>query len=244
MSHAAIGAQGVTKVFRATAPPVWALDGVSFDVGDSEFVVVVGRSGCGKTTLLKILAGLTPLSRGRVLIGGKEVRGPVGNIGMVFQTPVLLPWRSVLDNVLLPIEVMGRRTAEHERKARELIELTGLQGFEERPPRALSGGMQQRVSICRALIYDPPILLMDEPFGALDAMTREEMNGELLRIWQQRRKTVVLVTHSISEAVFLADRVIVMTPRPGRIRKVFEIALPRPRTMKVKTDPAFVRYEQ
>ncbi len=173
----------------------------------------------------------------------RPVTEPPESIGMVFQSPLLLPWRSVLENVLLPVQILRLPREPALRTARELLVLAGLEGFEEAYPRALSGGMQQRVAICRALVFDPPVLIMDEPFGALDAMTREEMGAELLRIWQDRRKTVLFVTHSISEAVFLSDRVVVMTPRPGRISEVIRIDLPRPRDLRVRALPRFGEYE-
>ena len=215
-----IALRDLGKTFTLDGQPLAALSGVSLDVYPEEFVSIVGRSGCGKTTLVNIVAGLLPASAGEVRVEGQAVTGPMESIGMVFQSPVLLPWRSVLDNVLLPVEIMGLPREPALRTARDLLELAGLVGFERAYPHALSGGMQQRVAICRALVVDPPILIMDEPFGALDAMTREEMGFELLRIWHERRKTVVFVTHSISEAVFLSDRVVVMTQRPGRIAEV------------------------
>ena len=236
---AAVEVEGIRKVYRTRGAETVALEDVSFGVGRGEFVTVVGRSGCGKTTLLKLVAGLLPVSAGRVAIEGEPVRGPRPDIGLVFQTPVLLKWRTVLGNVLLPAEILrlGRRGARA--TALDLIKLVGLEGFESKYPRELSGGMQQRVSLCRALIHNPPLLLMDEPFGALDALTREEMNLELLRIWQEQAKTTLLITHSISEAIFLADRVIVMTPRPGRIKEIVPVPLPRPRTPAMKLTSAF-----
>jgi NitT/TauT family transport system ATP-binding protein len=218
---------------------VVALDDINVAIGEGEFITVVGPSGCGKTTLLKILAGLVPHSGGRVDLGGEPVTMPRGDIGLVFQTPVLLPWRTVLENAMLPLEIQGR--PRDEARARELIELVGLGGFEDRYPFELSGGMQQRNSIVRALMVDPSILLMDEPFGALDAMVREQMNVELLRIWRETGKTVVFITHSIQEAVFLADRVVVLTPRPGRVAAVHQVTVPRPRTLDSMADPEFGR---
>lgn len=238
-----IRVKGVSKVYRTKKRELLALENICFEVMENEFVSLVGRSGCGKSTLLNIIAGLMPKTSGTVTIDEKEITEPQTFIGMVFQTPVLLPWRKTLQNLMLPIEILGLDKEKYRQRALELLELTGLTGFEDAPPRALSGGMQQRAAICRALIYDPPVLLMDEPFGALDAMTREELNVELLKIWQEKRKTVLFVTHSISEAVFLSDRVMVMTPRPGRIKNVFDIDLPRPRDITVKGDPAFGRYE-
>src|SRR3989441_676258 len=208
-------------------------------VDENEFVTLVGPSGCGKSTLLKLVAGLTPATRGAIRIRDTAVREPFPDVGFVFQQPVLLPWRSVLDNVLFSVEMLGREPRQYRKQAGDLLELTGLGGFETKYPRELSGGMQQRVAICRALLPDPSLLLMDEPFGALDAMTREEMSLELLRIWDERRKTILFVTHSIPEAILLADRVVVMTPRPGRIARVLTIDLPRPRTMDMEFDPRF-----
>jgi NitT/TauT family transport system ATP-binding protein len=221
---------------------VLALSDISFGVSEGEFIVVVGPSGCGKSTLLKILAGLLPPTEGEADLKGTPIKGPRRDIGVVFQAPVLFPWRSVLGNVLLPADVQRLDQNEMGKRALELIDLVGLTGFEHRYPRELSGGMQQRVGIVRALIHDPAILLMDEPFGALDAMTRETMNVELQRIWMERRKTVLFITHSTAEAVFLADRVIVMTQRPGRIGDEFAVDLPRPRTLDVMNTETFGSY--
>jgi NitT/TauT family transport system ATP-binding protein len=239
MGAPAIAVHEVAKTYATRAGPVPALDRVSLEVAEGEFVAVVGRSGCGKSTMLKIIAGLLPKSRGRVEVDGAEVTAPLRDAGIVFQTPTLLAWRSVLDNVLLPAEFLRLDRAAARRRALELLELVGLQGFERRYPRELSGGMQQRAAISRALVHDPRLLLLDEPFGALDALTREEMNLELLRIWSQRRKTSLLITHSIAEAVFLADRVVVMTPRPGRVAEIVPVTLPRPRTAVVRLSPPF-----
>jgi NitT/TauT family transport system ATP-binding protein len=211
-------------------------------VGDGEFVSLVGPSGCGKTTLLMILAGLVPQTGGRVRFRDIEVRGPRTEIGLVFQRPVLLPWRTVLQNVLLPAEVLGLGKDELLTRARELLQLVGLAGFENTYPWELSGGMQQRAAITRALVYDPAVLLMDEPFGALDAMTRDRMSIEFQHIWEVSRKTVVFVTHSIQEAVFLSDRVAVMTARPGRIAQFLRVDLPRLRTLELAASPEFNSY--
>jgi NitT/TauT family transport system ATP-binding protein len=221
---------------------VLALSDISFLVGEGEFIAVVGPSGCGKSTLLKILAGLLPQTAGEANLKGSPIEGPRRDIGVVFQSPVLFPWRSVLGNVMLPADVQRLDKDEMRKRALDLIKLVGLSGFEDRYPRELSGGMQQRVGIVRALIHDPAILLMDEPFGALDAMTRESMNVELQRIWMERRKTVLFITHSTAEAVYLADRVIVMTPRPGKIGDEFEVDLPRPRKLDVMNTEAFGAY--
>lgn len=233
---------GVRKIYNSGNDEVVALEGVSFQVADGEFVTVVGRSGCGKSTLLKITSGLLPATAGAVRVGGAPVKGPLTNIGFVFQAPVLLAWRRALDNVLLQIEARGMDVAAYRRRALDLLELTGLKGFENKYPNELSGGMQQRVSISRALIHDPPLLLMDEPFGALDAITRDEMNLELLHIWQEAKKTVLFITHSIAEAVFLGDRVVVMTPRPGKVDDILTIDLPRPRATAMRDDPKFIDY--
>ncbi|MBI4594500.1 MAG: ABC transporter ATP-binding protein, partial [Candidatus Rokubacteria bacterium] len=213
----------VGKIYPTRDAPVAALDSVSFEVEAGAFVAIVGRSGCGKSTLLKIIGGLLPKTTGTVRVNGADVTAPLSDAGIVFQAPTLLPWRSVMDNVLLPAEFLGLDRALARRRAGELLELVGLKGFERRYPRELSGGMQQRAAISRALLHDPSLLLLDEPFGALDAMTRAQMNLELLRIWSERRKTSVLITHSIGEAVFLADRVVVMTPRPGRVAAIVPV---------------------
>ena len=213
----------VGMTYRTDAGPVEALRDVGFSVGRGELVALVGPSGCGKSTLLRVVAGLRPPSRGAVAVDGRAVTGPIASVGMVFQAPVLLKWRTIRDNVLLPAELAGLGRARYRERADQLLRLVGLDGFAERLPRELSGGMQQRAAICRALLLDPPLLLMDEPFGALDAMTRDEMNVELLRVWGEpatARKTVLFVTHSIPEAVFLADRVVVMSPRPGRVARI------------------------
>ena len=232
----------VARVFSGGAKPVTALENVSFDVETGNFVSIVGPSGCGKSTLLKIISGLLPATAGKVSIGGKPVTGPLENVGMVFQSPVLLKWRSVLGNILLPVEFARLDLASHVEKARALIRLVGLDGFEEMYPHQLSGGMQQRASLCRALVTDPQLLLMDEPFGALDAMTRDELDMELLRIWEERKKTVLFVTHSIQEAVFLSDRVFVMSARPGRLIERIAIDLPRPRTLEMMSAARFGEY--
>jgi len=232
----------VRKVYNSGGDQVVALDKFSLDVADGEFVTVVGRSGCGKTTLLKLTAGLLGATSGSIHVAGKPVTAPLTNIGIVFQSPVLLPWRKTLDNVLLQIEARKLDVNGYRNRALELLELTGLKGFEDRYPAELSGGMQQRVSISRALIHNPPLLLMDEPFGALDAITRDEMNLELLRIWSESKKTVLFITHSISESVFLGDRVIVMTPRPGKVAEILNIDLPHPRATAVRDDGKFIGY--
>ena len=236
--------QGVSKTYRTRDGDIPSLRPIDFTVGEGEFVVIVGPSGCGKTTLLKMLAGLLTPSGGEVRIEGKSITKPHSNIGIVFQTALLLPWRSVFSNVMMPVEIKGLPRAAYEQRARDLLRLTGLQGFESKYPWQLSGGMQQRVAICRALVHDPKLMLMDEPFGALDAMTREKMNVELQRIQGETGKTVLLITHSIPEAVFLADRVMVMNARPGNIAAVYDMPLPRPRTLDVMANPLFVEMTQ
>jgi NitT/TauT family transport system ATP-binding protein len=244
MPRELIAVRSLAKHYATAREPVVALHDIGFAIGEGEFVAIVGPSGCGKSTLLKILAGLLPPTHGEALLGGSPIAGPRRDIGVVFQAPVLFPWRSVRDNVLLPIDVQRLGREKHRRLAADLLALVGLTGFEERYPWELSGGMQQRVAIVRALIHDPAMLLMDEPFGALDAMTREQMNVELQRIWLEKQKTVLFITHSIAEAVFLADRVLVMTPRPGRIMDDLRITLPRPRPLEVLNTPAFGAYVQ
>ncbi|MFI1193126.1 ABC transporter ATP-binding protein [Micromonospora sp. NPDC020750] len=222
---------GVSRTFDGRSGRVEALRGIDLDVTEGEFVAVLGRSGCGKSTLLRMIAGLLPVTAGQITVAGTPITRPRRDIAMLFQRPALLPWRSVLDNVLLPVEIFGWKRAGHRARARELLELAGLAGFEKRLPHELSGGMQQRVSLCRSLIGDPRVMLMDEPFSALDALTREELSGELQRVHMTSGATIVFVTHSIDEAVLLADRVVVLSPRPGRIRSVVEVDIPRPRTL-------------
>ena len=235
--------EGVDKTYRTRRGDlVPALENITLNIAENEFVTLVGPSGCGKSTLLKLVAGLTPVSGGAVRVRDAVVREPFADVGIVFQHPVLLPWRTVLDNVLFAAEMLGLDPDGQRKRALELLELSGLAGFESRLPRELSGGMQQRVAICRALLPDPSLLLMDEPFGALDAMTREELGFELLRIWEARRKTILFVTHSIPEAILLADRVVVMTPRPGRVARAITIDLPRPRTVELEFDAKFKAY--
>ena len=234
-----IAVRRLAKHYATGSEPVVALQDIDFAIAEGEFVAVVGPSGCGKSTLLKILAGLLPTSEGEALLRGSPIAGPRRDIGVVFQAPVLFPWRTVRDNVLLPIDVQRLGRDKHARLAADLLALVGLTGFEERYPWELSGGMQQRVAIVRALVNDPVMLLMDEPFGALDAMTREQMNLELQRIWLERHKTLVFITHSIPEAVFLADRVLVMTQRPGRIADIVPVEFARPRAFELTTTAEF-----
>jgi NitT/TauT family transport system ATP-binding protein len=223
----------ICKLFtpRRGSEPVEALRDVSVDVRPGEFVSLVGPSGCGKSTLLKMIAGLLAPTSGRISVDGTPVKTPRRSVGMMFQTPELFPWRTVLKNVLLPIEIFGHDKEHHRKRALELLELVGLEEFQKALPRELSGGMQQRVALCRSLMGEPRVLLMDEPFSALDALTRADLAVELQRIHIENASTVVFVTHSIDEAVLLADRVVVLSPRPGRIRKTVDIAIPRPRTL-------------
>jgi NitT/TauT family transport system ATP-binding protein len=234
-----ISVRELEKYYPTRGGRIHALSQLSFEIKDGEFVTVVGPSGCGKSTLLKIIAGIVPKSAGTILLDGQEIEGPSAKIGIVFQTPVLLPWRTVTDNVLLPVDVQRHKREAFRERAVNMLKLVGLTGFESRYPFELSGGMQQRVSICRALINDPSILLMDEPFGALDAMTREHMNVWLQNIWLESRKTVLFITHSIPEAVFLADHVIVMSSRPGAVDEIVHVDIPRPRTLDVMTSDKF-----
>ena len=222
---------------------IHALEDVNFSSSRGAFLSIVGPSGCGKSTLIKVVAGLLSPTAGEAWVNGQLVKGPHPNVGIVFQNPVLLAWRNVLRNILLQVEVRkGYPKEEYTQKAMELIRVAGLEGFERRYPWELSGGMQQRVSFCRALIHDPPLLLMDEPFGALDAMTRDEMNVWLQRLWLEKAKTVLFVTHDISEAVFLSDRILIMTSRPGRVREILTIDLPRPRKMEMREGIEFNQY--
>jgi len=219
----------VTKVYASERGPVHALDRFSMTVEEGDFVAIVGPSGCGKTTLLWGLTGLHPITAGKAYILGREVDKPRRDVGIIFQQANLLPWRNLINNIHLPLEIMKENLKEYEGRIRDLIDSVELTGFEKHYPRELSGGMQQRASIVRALSYDPKVLLMDEPFGALDAYTRDEMDTLLLRIWKRTKKTIAFVTHRIEEAVYLANRVYVMTPRPGANSAVFDIDLPRPR---------------
>jgi NitT/TauT family transport system ATP-binding protein len=221
----------VGQTFQTRQGGVPALRGIDLEVEDGEFVAVVGRSGCGKSTLLRIVAGLLSPTTGQVRVDDSQVTEPRRDMAMVFQRPALLPWRTVLDNMMLPVEVFGWPRSEYRRRALELLEMVGLSGFERRRPHELSGGMQQRVALCRSLLTEPRALLMDEPFSALDALTRTELSVELQRIHMERATTILFVTHSIEEAVLLADRVVVLSPRPGHIRKILQVEIPRPRSL-------------
>ena len=231
--------KNLSTIFADRSGGLRALENISFEVYPEEFVCVLGPSGSGKTTLLRLLAGLLPPSSGEIIFKGQKLAGPPPGVGFVFQKPSLMPWRTVLQNITLPLEILNVPPAVRLEKAMDLVELVSLQGFEHSLPRDLSGGMAQRVAIARALVHDPDVLLMDEPFGSLDALTRERMGTELLRIWQARRKTVVMVTHSISEALLLADRVLVLSQRPGRLRLDMGVDLPRPRTEEMRYIPEF-----
>jgi NitT/TauT family transport system ATP-binding protein len=236
----ALRVEHVSVTFPSPEGGLGALGDVSFEIREGEFVCLVGPSGCGKSTLLRVLSGLLPPTRGSVSFRGQQLVGPSAQIGIVFQSSNLMPWRTVLRNITLPLEVQRVDRATAQPAASDLVRLVGLQEFEDSYPDELSGGMAQRVAIARALIHDPAILLLDEPFGALDALTRERMNLELLRIWEAHRKTVFMVTHNIQEAILLSDRVMVMTDRPGQIVTDLAIELPRPRSQELVYDSAFV----
>jgi len=231
--------EAVAHEFGEDEDRIAALADVSLAISDAEFVAIVGPSGCGKSTLLRLVAGLITPSAGRVLLGGRAVTEPTPDVGLVFQSPTLLPWASVLDNVLFPLRMLQELTKDSVARARELLALAGLAGFERRMPSELSGGMQQRVAICRGLIRNPAVLLMDEPFAALDALTREEMGRQLLDLWSVHPKAIVFVTHSVPEAVMLSDRVAVMSARPGRIVDIVDVGLPRPRTVEMEAEDEF-----
>ena len=236
---AAVSIRDVAMTYGEGAQAVEALSEISLDVLPGEFLAVVGPSGCGKSTLLRLVTGLRRPTSGGIFLQGLRVEGPRSDVGIDFQSPVLYPWRNVLENVLLPIQVLNLPVRRYHDRAHALLELVGLGGFAKHYPAELSGGMQQRAAIARALIHDAPILIMDEPFGALDAMTREAMNLELQRIWQAQQKTVIFITHSIAEAVFLADRIVVMSPRPGRILDIIANPMPRLRNLDDMLLPEF-----
>lgn len=231
------------KIFRSERGDEFAaLHNVDLEIDKGEFLSLLGPSGCGKSTLLRIIAGLEPPSHGTVEVDGRPLRGTPPGLGMVFQHDVLLDWRNVLNNVLLPVEFSGERKEDYKERALEILALYGLKGFEQRYPWELSGGMRQRVAICRALIRDPAFLMMDEPFGALDALTRDELNIELQSLWLRTKKSVLFVTHGIAEAVFLSDRIAVMATSPGRIVEMMDINLPRPRTFSIRATKHFGEY--
>ena len=237
---ASVQLQNVSRVYaRSGHSDLLAVEGATLEIVPGEFCSILGPSGCGKTTLLMLMAGLYGPSSGRVLVNGRPVVGPYTSVGMVFQNDVLLDWRTVLDNVLLPVEVKRLRRSTYEEKARSLLELVGLCDFAGAYPEQLSGGMRQRVAICRALVFDPPLLLMDEPFAALDAMTREKLNLDLMQLTAESRSTVAFVTHSIDEAVLMSDRIFIMAPRPGRVLRTIEVGIGRPRTLATRSHPRF-----
>jgi len=235
--------ESASKIYEGKSGPVHALEDISLDISDGELVTILGPSGCGKTTLLWAISGLHALTGGRITLDGTEVDGPrPQEMGMIFQDANLLPWRNVHQNIEFPFEI--KRKSVDRARVDVLLHETGLAGFEQSMPRELSGGMQQRASIVRALAQNPEVLLLDEPFGALDAFTRDEMNLLLLRLWQESGQTIVFVTHNISEAIFLADRVVVLTPRPGRLAHIYDITLPRPRTIEMTFEPGFIELVQ
>jgi len=241
MTEPFIRFQSVEKTYQTENDFVVACQDITFDLNESQFIAIVGPSGCGKTTILKMLAGLISHTSGSITIGSKEVDRPQTDLGIIFQDSVMLDWRNVIDNVLLQIDIRHMNRTRYKERAMALLKDVGLDGFETKKPYELSGGMKQRVAICRALVHDPPLLLMDEPFGALNALTREQIAMDIQLLWMEKRKTALLITHSISEAILLADRVIVMTPRPGRIAEVIDIELDRPRRLD-KLPPKFNEY--
>jgi NitT/TauT family transport system ATP-binding protein len=223
--------RNVGKTYETKSGMVEACSDIDLDIARSEFVAIVGPSGCGKTTIMKMVAGLQPYTAGTITVAGQKVEKPQTDVGIVFQEAIMLDWRDVLGNVMLQIDIRKMDRAKYEPVARDLLKATGLSGFEKKKPYELSGGMRQRVSICRALVHGPAMLLMDEPFGALDALTREQISMDIQHLWMETRKTALHITHSIPEAVLLADRVVVMGPRPGRIVEILDIDLPRPRRL-------------
>ncbi len=229
MSKPYIELTNVTKYYLTKDDAILALDDVTIQIEEGQFIGIVGPSGCGKTTILKLIAGLIPYTKGEILKGGEPVTEPQTDLGIIFQDSVLMDWRNVLDNVLVQIQIRGMNKDQYRQAALDLLDAVGLSGFENKMPYELSGGMRQRVSICRSLVHDPPLLLMDEPFGALDALTREQISMDIQYLWMEKRKTAVLITHSIPEAVLLSDLVVVMTPRPGKVADIIEIDMPRPR---------------
>jgi NitT/TauT family transport system ATP-binding protein len=241
-SKPCIEVEGLTHTFLPRGKsPTRALERIDLTIPQGEFVAIVGPSGCGKSTFLRIVAGLLPHSAGEVRLNGRPVSGPQTDLGIVFQSPVLLDWRNVIDNVLVQLELRDIDPEPYRARANELLDKVGLLEFSDRLPRELSGGMRQRTAIVRGLIHDPPLLMMDEPFGALDALTREQMRIDLEQIWMQTKKTVLFITHSIDEAVLLADRVLVMSPRPGQIERDIRITMPRPRGIEARKLPEFIK---
>jgi NitT/TauT family transport system ATP-binding protein len=243
-STSMISVREIDKFFDTRSETVRALEKINLEIESNQFVSIVGPSGCGKSTLMLLVAGLTQSTNGELLVNNQQVRGPIKDVGIVFQRDVLLEWRTILDNVLLPLEIKGMKDKKGQDRAMELLHSVGLKGFENKYPGELSGGMRQRVSICRALVHNPSVLLMDEPLGALDAITRDQMCLDLLKIWEDTKKTVLFITHSISEAVFLSDRVLVMSPRPGKIVADLKLDLPRPRDLNIMESPEFIAYSK
>ncbi len=241
-NHVAVAIRGLSKVYTSRKSSVEALSEVNLDIPQGAFISLVGPSGCGKSTLLKIVGGLIPKTNGTVQVEGQEVTGPQRGVGIMFQTPVLFPWRTILQNLLLPAEVYGLKKDDFVDQCRELLEMTGLTDFTNAYPRELSGGMQQRAALCRVLAYEPDLLLLDEPFGALDEFTRERMNLEVLRMWHLNEPAIVFVTHNIGEAVFLSDYVCVMTPCPGCVAEIVKIDLPRPREVTLMKTQQYADY--
>jgi NitT/TauT family transport system ATP-binding protein len=235
-----ISIRGVSKTYGSGAKATLALAPIDLEIEPGEFVAIVGPSGCGKSTLLRLITGLISRSGGELSVFGAPVEGPVTDVGIVFQQPILLDWRNVLENVMFQIDMRGLDREQYKPRALELLAAVGLADFADRRPYELSGGMKQRASIARGLVHEPPLLMMDEPFGALDALTREQMRIDLERLWLDTKKTVIFITHSIDEAVLLADRVVVMSPRPGRIETIIPIDMPRPRGHAARKDPRFV----
>lgn len=240
----AVSYEGVGMTYSTARGPVEALADITLSIPRGHFASIVGPSGCGKSSLLMLTAGLRSCTHGQIRIDGTPITGPQPNTGIVFQNDALLDWRSALANVLLQVELRGQAKEQYRQKALDLLRSVGLGGFEDRHPYELSGGMRQRIALCRALIHDPHLLLMDEPFGALDALTRDQMMSDLQALWLEQRKTVLFITHSIPEAIFLSDRVVVMTSRPGRIEDIVPIDLPRPRELHITTEPMFNSYVQ
>jgi len=232
----------VCKTFRGRNGDVQALQDIDLTIGRGEFVSILGPSGCGKSTLLMLVSGLIPASQGKIQVGDKIIREPNSDVGIVFQQDVLLEWRSALQNVMIQAEIRKSNLDAARERARQLLKMVSLQDFENAYPKELSGGMRQRVSICRALLHKPPLLLMDEPFGALDAMTRDQLQLDLLRLCADNEMTVFFITHSIPEAVFLSDRIVVISPRPGRVERIIDIDLPRPRRLSMREEPSFTNY--
>ncbi len=231
--------QGLSLAYQNGRNPFWVLRDLTFSVEEGSFVAVLGPSGCGKSTLLRVLAGLLPATRGKVTFQGHPLKEPHPDIGLVFQQANLLPWRTVLENITLPLEIRGVSREQAQERARAMVSLIGLQGFEDTLPRDLSGGMAQRVALARALVYQPRLLLLDEPFSSLDTLTREQMWEEVLRLWSHTRVTILMVTHSMTEALTLADRVLVLSPRPARLRLALDVPFPRPRKEDIRYTPAF-----